>query len=350
MSKTVPRTMTEVARRAGVSQATVSRVVNRNGYVSDEVAESVTRAIEELGYQPVTRRSTPEKKKAASPTSPSDSMIALVMLDDSMDANPTLALSKLRGVEAAAANEGLTVSITRMHGGDPLPVTLKRKDIVGVLLWGRSADPALKRALSHLPTMWLSSHAEDGGQVVLVGNEQAGRIAADYLIQHGVTRPAFLCLSPDRPAFAQRGNGFRFGLHVAGVESETFVNAEAGSVPLESLSRTEKSRIVATLLDQMLTSAHRTDGIFIPDDQITCLVYAELRKRAIEPGKDILIVSCGNEDAYLNGLYPRPATIDLAPDATGRLAVEQLLRLVRNPVAGKRASVVVTPELVLGDE
>ena len=80
------------------------------------------------------------------------------------------------------------------------------------------------------------------------------------------------------------------------------------------------------------------------------MVYAELRKRSIDPGKDILIVSCGNEDAYLNGLYPRPATIDLAPEATGRLAVEQLLRLVRDPVASKRASVVVTPELVLGDE
>ena len=45
-------TMLEVARRAGVSKATVSRVLSGNGYVSQETKDRVFLAIEESGYRP----------------------------------------------------------------------------------------------------------------------------------------------------------------------------------------------------------------------------------------------------------------------------------------------------------
>ncbi|MCX7787637.1 MAG: helix-turn-helix domain-containing protein, partial [Spirochaetes bacterium] len=45
-------TIKEVARRAGVSVATVSRVINKNYYVSPEISERVNQAILECGYRP----------------------------------------------------------------------------------------------------------------------------------------------------------------------------------------------------------------------------------------------------------------------------------------------------------
>ena len=45
-------TMLEVARRAGVSKATVSRVLSGNGYVSQETKDRVFLAVEESGYRP----------------------------------------------------------------------------------------------------------------------------------------------------------------------------------------------------------------------------------------------------------------------------------------------------------
>ncbi|MEA9418411.1 MULTISPECIES: helix-turn-helix transcriptional regulator [Aeromonas] len=45
-------TMLEVARRAGVSKATVSRVLSGNGYTSQETRDRVQQAIEECGYRP----------------------------------------------------------------------------------------------------------------------------------------------------------------------------------------------------------------------------------------------------------------------------------------------------------
>ena len=45
-------TMLEVAKRAGVSKATVSRVLSGNGYVSQETKDCVFQAVEESGYRP----------------------------------------------------------------------------------------------------------------------------------------------------------------------------------------------------------------------------------------------------------------------------------------------------------
>ncbi|MGU0056404.1 helix-turn-helix transcriptional regulator [Enterobacter hormaechei] len=46
-------TMLEVAKRAGVSKATVSRALSGNGYVSQETKDRVFQAIEESGYRPI---------------------------------------------------------------------------------------------------------------------------------------------------------------------------------------------------------------------------------------------------------------------------------------------------------
>ena len=69
------------------------------------------------------------------------------------------------------------------------------------------------------------------------------------------------------------------------------------------------------------------------------------------PERDCRIVSCGNEAGYLNALDPRPATVDLGPEATGRLAVEQLLREIQSPgSANGQISMLVNPRLVEGGD
>jgi DNA-binding LacI/PurR family transcriptional regulator len=93
----------------------------------------------------------------------------------------------------------------------------------------------------------------------------------------------------------------------------------------------------------------RCDGVFIPDDRITALIYPALLQQGIEPGRDIAVISCGNEATYLNCLRPRPATIDLAPETTGRLAVEQLLKISKHADAYERTAILVTPKLILGE-
>jgi DNA-binding LacI/PurR family transcriptional regulator len=336
--------MKKVARHAGVSQASVSRVVNGHGYVSEQVVESVVRSMRELGYQPRRRVRT-----AAAASAVEGGLLALVMLDATMETHPTLAFAKLRGVEAAAAAEGLTLVVVRATSQQPVPPVLKRRDLVGVLLWGIAADPRLKAQLGATPTMWLSSHTDPDREVVLVGNEQAGQLAAEHLQQLGVRRPAFLCPQMQQKQHSLRGNGFRYAFHLVGTETHQVTSQGYDGQTFEQLDLVQQDRLVGELVDRLLAVQPAVDGVFISEDQVTCLAYGALAARGVQPGRDMAIVSCGNETAYLRGLTPRPATIDLAPETTGRLAVEQLLRMSRQPDASRRAAVLITPKLIPGE-
>ena len=340
-------TMNKIAELAGVSQATVSRVVNGSGHVSENVAESVRQAIRKLRYQPRGRGKA--TKSANEGPCPNGGVIALVMLDDSMDCHPTLALAKLRGVETAAASEGLTVAVVRQRSGKDLPAALRRQDLLGMLLWGERADARLLRRLQPIPSLWLSSHADAEDQVILVGNEEAGRLAAEYLLHRGVRHPAFFCPLTRQKQCQLRGNGFHYAYHLAGIHSQTISADSPDSQSFEDLDYGGQAGLVEQLVARLLDRRPMVDGVFIPDDQITCLAYAAMARKGVRPGVDVAIVSCGNEPVYLRGLTPRPPTIDLAPETTGRLAVEQLMRMIRHPDACERTTVLVRPRLVPGD-
>src|SRR5690242_9310797 len=136
-------TMLEVAQRAGVSPATVSRVVNGSSSVSSEAVESVRRVMREVGYKPKRRRSAIQAN--AGPAIDSSVMvasqhhsravtqsgvIALLMPDRSMDSHPTLVLEKMRGAEQAVAREGLSLVIGFVGPTDQIPPVVQREELI----------------------------------------------------------------------------------------------------------------------------------------------------------------------------------------------------------------------------
>lgn len=338
----------EVARRAGVSQATVSRVINRAASVSPETVDSVTRAMRQLGYTPRRRRRIDGAARTRSRRL--QGVIALVMLDDSMNVHPSLALAKLRGVEAALAREGLSLGLARADGADALPSLLQRDDLQGVLLWGHTLPQSLREHLAQVPVMWLSSHAEGEGNVILAGNEQAGRLAAEYLNDRGIRRPALLCPANAAPQYALRCDGFRYGMYLAGKEVRALSGEGADGPGFEQLAPSQQRAGIESLVDGFSALRPAADGLFVPDDSLTAMVFPAMQRRGIRPGADLLVVSCGNEPAYLAGLHPRPATVDLGPETTGRLAVERLLHRIRGVESPDRVSILIEPRLVLGEE
>src|SRR5512147_2194100 len=90
-------TIGDVAKRAGVSTMTVSRVINNSGYISHETRERVERAIAELGYVPNALARSLRFKQTKT--------IALVLTDITNPFFTTLS----RGVEDAASQKGYSV-------------------------------------------------------------------------------------------------------------------------------------------------------------------------------------------------------------------------------------------------
>ncbi len=339
----IMKTMIDVARLAGVSQTTVSRVVNGDSRVAEATVQAVTRAMRELGYETRARRK--KRGHTVFKRTFSHNVVAVVLLDTSMDVHPAMAMAKLRGVEAAVSRAGLTVALTRAQKDGEIPPTLLRPDLCGALLWGSTISLELARQIKHLPHLWLSSYSAEENNVVLVGNEQAGRIAADYLLDQGIERPAAICPVSSNPQYKLRIDGFHYACHIR--NSPAIIIRPATSMA-DELSDPQMSQI-PSLIEQLVSMAPIPDGLFIPDDSLTVLVYQALAEHGIKPEQDIRIVSCDNESTYLNALHPRPATIDLEPEATGRLAVEQLIRKLEIPNENGQVSVLINPRLIPGE-
>ncbi len=333
----------EIAEAAGVSQATVSRVINNQAGVAPETVQIVRDMIKRLGYQP-----RPRKARKSSVPAEASKNVAVVMLDESCQRHPTLAMAKLKGVQQALAAAGMNMILADVSSGEVNVPAIDQKQLDGVLLWGHRGSKQLLDKLKGIPSVWLSSHVSSTDSVVSQGNAAIGQLAGEHLLKRNHTNLCFLTVHSDHPGFAARGDGFGYAAHLAGHEIKRFQSEQP--LPFEKMSPKQLEEALVPLVDTMLTNMPRPIGLFLPDDQITATVYRLLQRANIEVGREIEIVSCNNEEPYLAGLHPRPATIDLGPELTGRRAVEQLLWSIQQPQqSGRRVELIVEPILIDGE-
>ncbi len=329
-------TMTEIAKRAGVSQATVSRVLNGSSAVAPEKREAVLKIAEAAGFQ----------VRRGNHGDGSGETLGILMLDASF-ANPSIGIRKIESIAANLDSDYGVVLLSSAISAGVLRSTLRKNNIRGLLLIGHQCrDPELRTVIRSLPHVWLNSHQASDQNMVLGGNEAAGRLAADYLIKDcGCRTPAVLSLNSANPGFSSRIAGFRFELFSAMRECIAINARNAES--FESLSDDEIEKI----LDDAITpeTIHLIDGLFIPDDRVTAIFHRLMRRRNIGTALLPLLVSCNNESEFLTGLYPRPATIDLAPELTAKTALTELLHRIKGETIDEKIAIVVRPELIEGE-
>jgi DNA-binding LacI/PurR family transcriptional regulator len=336
--------MNEIAKKARVSQTTVSRVVNNTPGVADDTVRRVRETIRKLGYKPATRRPSVRSAYKGTP------LVALLLFDRNYDREADSFTALLRGVgEALQAHD---MGLLPLHAWDldRLPAFLNAGCLKGVFLYGANPNPSLMEHIRNIPSVWLTSFHDTSGAHALVGNEAVGRLAAKYLLERGHRELAFVNAIDHHPALRVRGEAFQFEAFRQGVAVRLHTCAERGggestiALPLE-----EMERRLAPLWDGLLAASPRATGVFVPYDIMTALSYRQLHLRGVTPGKDLEFVSCNNQRSALAGLNPRPATIDIGSEAMGRYAVEQLLWRIRHPEENIRAQVVVEPMLVPGE-
>jgi DNA-binding LacI/PurR family transcriptional regulator len=340
-------TTIEVAKAAGVSQATVSRVINGNPHVSPNVAREVKKAMKSIGYVPRPRRKrgSSNQRDVAGRTR----TVLVVLLDESCLRRPTLAVAKQNGFMQALAEAGMNVVFVTCVGVDRLPPVLADGNFDAALLWGHHAPDAILQRLQGKPLIWLSSHSEVGHDCVLPGNEAIGRMAANYLIDHRCRRLAFVSAATSHPGQQTRRESFVHTAQLARREVHLLEDDCSTGETYERMNYQLVQDCADRLVDRLLKLDPRPTGVFSLDDALTAAIYRRLAAHGVKLGDDMTFISCNNETPYLASLRPRPATIDLGPEITGRRAVEQLLWRMRHGVDSRRVQVIVEPVLVPGE-
>jgi LacI family transcriptional regulator len=303
----MPVTMRDVARRAGVSLATVSYVVNGGPRpVSSERRERVLDAMRDLGYRPAGRGRTRARPLKVGVVVP--------------DATNLFFSQAIAAIESVLRSEG---HLLMSGSSDEHPA--RERDLViafsgarvdGLILTPCGAVPTEAERLAErgLPVVLMD---RDGGSTgldsVVMDNYHSAFQATRLLIESGHRRVA-LVNGPDSVVTArERLRGYRDALAFAGL---------AASEQVQSVPFTHEDGRRAML--DLLAQPRRPDAIFSSSVILTSGVVRALQERRLRWPGDIAIVGYG--DAHWTELVTPPLTVIRQPARQlGEVAVQLLL-------------------------
>lgn len=333
----------EVAKAAGVTHGTVSRLINGRGGVSEATAARIREVMEQLGYQP--RPSGLRRGKRARPAGLRSGTVCLLLVGAPADVLQRPGISTLvAALEGELRRRGLAMLLAQAASLRDLPPCIAQNKADGLMLIGEAED-MLPAACRHLPAVWLlSTHTRPSrwADHVLPDNEQIGILAAEYLSDRGHRRVAFYNEQPEHPGFTARGEAFCAAARDRGLECTAWVADKRSAEPVWGFGRSDATDALVQRLVQPQT---RPGAVFVPTDEQALRLYPALARRAVQPGRDMLVVSCDNQDVWLRQLEPRPVSIDLNFDLMGSRAVEQLLSRIAHPGQPPGTRILVPPRV-----
>jgi len=313
----VRATIEDVAELAGVSIATVSRVVNGTGPVAETTAARVQSAIAELNYVPNAAARGLARRKT--------NTIGLIVRDISGHFFQPM----LRGIEAGVREYGfdLLIHSTQILPGQNLPpkYPLGEHNADGLLVFTDSLDEAqICRLYSvQFPLVLLHRSPPSGLNIpcVTIENKSGVRRMMNYLIEErGFRRIAFLRGTEGAEDSYWRELGYKEALAAHNIPYDPALIGEGGFDEEQA-----KTQIRAWLAQGRLD---HIDAIFAGDDDSALGTMAVLREAGIRVPEDIALV--GFDDIPLARHLTPPLTTVHAPiELAAREAVRQLVRLIR---------------------
>ncbi len=296
-------TIKQVAKQANVSVATVSRVMNNNGYVSAEARAAVEQAIADLDYAP--------NRVARSLFTKTSGLIGLIMPDITNPFFPQLA----RAIEDVANRHGYQVVLCntdeQLEKEQSYLIALQTMHVDGLIITTNHSDNPNYEKLD-LPMVALDRIVKSGIDAVISDGYEGGRLAAEALIASGATRLAHIGGPEQLQTVKRRTDGF---VDVAGDQI----------VGMTRSSFAFKDALVAA---QYLFDEHWPfDGVFAANDVIAAAVLQEAVRRNVRVPEELQVI--GYDGIELGEMTSPPLTTISQPIyEMGRLATERLLDLI----------------------
>ncbi|WP_106769016.1 LacI family DNA-binding transcriptional regulator [Paenibacillus faecalis] len=298
-------TIKQVAMAAGVSVATVSRVINQNGYVHEDTRRKVEDAIRELNYAPNEVARSLFKRKSK--------LIGLLLPDITNPYFPQLA----RGVEDEMQENDYRLIFgnsdeSREKEMDYIQ-TFIQNNVVGVISSTNDFDADMYANLK-IPVVFLDRTSNDRPSVFADGRE-GGRIAAREIVRRGSKKITVL-QGPThvRPA-RERSEGAIEVLQELGISYDVFLTT--------SFSLTEAEDWAKELFDQYPD----TDGVLASNDMVASAVLQEAHRLGKRVPEDVQII--GFDDIPLSKLLvPSLSTIHQPAYEMGRKAAKLLIQFI----------------------
>lgn len=316
-------TIYDVAKLAGVSPKTVSRVINNDVPVVEKTRKKVENAIAELGYVPSTAARSMRSNKSG--------LVGLITGAISQFSEPRTELTGLpdlyivQGVQQMMQASGKTLLIADVgdSGGDVQHLfrTFKEHRVEGLIYVARNHRQVDFPVESlKLSTVLANCFDQHGTTAVVPDDESGQRRLVDSIIEHGHTRIAYLTLDPALVATQLRVLGYRSALESAGLPYDPDL-----VICADSLSLNDWESQIQQAISHLFALNNPPTVICCGNDKMALHLYGLLRVRGIKIPEDISIAGFDNYVAIAESLFPSLTTVDLAYRRIGQEAASLLL-------------------------
>jgi LacI family transcriptional regulator len=306
-------TIQDVAQLAGVSPATVSKVMNGAPYVSQEAREKVMSAATKLKFRPNAIARSLKGKRT----------LTLGLITNDLEGVFTMPL--MRGVEEAASKQGFSVFLCNSYGEASrerahLEVLLAKQVDGIILMSGYSVKergaPALP--LSDLPLVYLYQYTHDLNVPCVVPDDLGGgKLGTEHLLKLGHRRIGFINGPSTYEATHARLEGYRQSLEAGGIIFDPAL-VRVGKWHEDSGYR---------LAHELMKLPQPPTAIFCASDSLAVGAIDALHELDLRVPEDVAIVGYDNRQF---AAYQRPplTTVALPLYEMGKLAGELLLSAI----------------------
>jgi LacI family transcriptional regulator len=325
-------TLHEVARRAGVSAMTVSRVVHGRGSVDSETRQRVEEAIQALDYVP--------NRIARGLISQKTQTIGIIVPDI---VNPFFA-PVVRGAESAARKAGYRVLLCNSEGD----LRLEREyieDLVAHRVEGLLLAPASDRSRSSIlsllrggfPLVLIDRALPDADcDLIVSDNVQGARRLIEHLIAIGHREIAHVSDAEDTSTGRERLRGYREALEAAGIPFQP-----------ELVIRTTVDRIGGyRAAQEILARDSLPTAIFAVNNMTAVGTMEALREHNLSVPKDMGLV-CFDDVEHLAVLSPILTVIDQPAETFGSLGVQLLLERMTGKANSRPRRIILQTDLIV---
>ncbi len=335
--------ITEIARKARVSPATVSRAINQPQIVAPDSLARIRAVMEQHNYvpAPLNRRRGPKPRQT-------EQRRIGVWFVGAKAKNPSLNWFQDQLLQVQSTDTRYRVDLRVLFSNTPeeLPAALATEKLDGLIIQGMEPAPACLAKLRELPHVWFMTRRSTAysGDYVEPNNEENGAIAADYLSEKGHKAVAVISTDPDYSAVARRVKAFTTRASELGLTVHTILGKSNPGVSYLEISPApgESEMLVRSLV----AATPRATGLYIPVDHFCGSFFRALREAGKKPGRDFDAVLGNYNPVIYHNLDYQPAAIDINLPTLVRKVVDHLFWRIENRAGAGRIGISISPTLL----
>jgi DNA-binding LacI/PurR family transcriptional regulator len=324
--------LTEVAKKAGVSIATVSRVINNNANVNPETRAKVEHAIKLLRYKPNRVAKRLRNKNA------SGNLLGVLIPDIQ---NPFY-VEVLRGIEDVSYAHRYALimcNFSQDEKKEQMYLDILQSESIDGLIAAPASEhdqKVVNLVKSGLPIVCVDRGLVDVDvDVVLVENRNGAFAAVDHLAKKGYKRIAYISGLSQIPSSRQREQGYIEAL-------------QANNLPVDkALIKYGDSRHLSSMMlcEELLNAANPPDAIFTGNNLITLGALEAINRKGLNIPNDVAII--GFDDMHFaNSLNPPLTAVRQPAYEIGKRAAELLIQRINDP-SRPTVNMILKTELML---